>query len=58
MWELTIFWTDATKTKEQYTDYRLATLSVEYYIKLARPKIRHFKLKYRGDQSEQSLYFL
>lgn len=52
MWELTIFWTDATVTKEIYTDYRLATLSVEYYIKLARPKIQHFKLKFRGDLNE------
>lgn len=52
MWELTIFWTDATKTKEQYADYRQAALSIDYYIRLAKPKIRHFKLKFRGDQNE------
>ena len=52
MWILTIFWTDGARTKETYSDYRLATLSIEYYIKLAMPKIRHFKLKYRGDRNE------
>lgn len=52
MWELTIFWNDSTKTKEKYRDYRQATQAIDYFIKLATPKIRHFKLKYRGDLNE------
>lgn len=52
MWELTIFWTDATKTKEQYFKYEQATKAIEYFIIMAKPRIRHFKLKYRGDQNE------
>lgn len=52
MWVLTIFWNDATKTTEKYTDYRQAVLSVEYYIRLAMPKIQHFKLQYRGEDNE------
>ena len=52
MWELTIFWNDSTKTKEQYTDYKQVTYAIDYYFILAKPRIRHFKLKYRGDSNE------
>ena len=52
MWILKIFWNDGVITKEQYQDYRQATQAIHYFIRLATPKIRHFKLKYRGDQNE------
>lgn len=52
MWILTIFWQDGAKTKEYYDSYERVTHAIEYFITLGSNRIRHFKLKYRGDLNE------
>ena len=52
MWILKTIWNDGYTTKQSFKNFEEASKSIVYWQMLASNQIKHFKLKYRGDQNE------